>query len=197
LAAGREINRTDKEKTMARIPVIDRREDLTPAHQQVFDAIAKSRGAVRGVFPALLHVPTIADHTASLGGYLRFDGKLDPKVRTLAAMTASRELDCIHEWAASVRNAEKNKVSRATLVAVHQRQPTAGLPADEAEIVDYTRDLLQRHRVGAAVVESLRQRLGVAGLVELTATIGYYAMISCTLNAFDLSSSPNPTDLPI
>ena len=35
-------------------------------------------------------------------------------------------------------------------------------------------------------------RLGVAGMVELTATIGYYSMISCTLNAFELSSSPNP-----
>ena len=182
---------------MPRIPLVENKESLTPEHRLVYEAIGKSRGEVRGCFPALLHVPPIADHTASLGGYLRFAGKLEPKVRTLAAMTASREFDCIHEWAASVRNAEKNKVSRETLVAVHQRQPTTGLPPDEAEIVDYARDLIYRHRVSEAAVESLRARLGVAGLVELTATIGYYAMISCTLNAFELTSSPNPKDFPI
>lgn len=182
---------------MPRIPLVESRDSLAPEHRAVYDAIEKSRGEVRGCFPALLQVPAIADHTASLGGYLRFDGKLDPKVRTLAAMTASREFDCIHEWAASVRNAEKNQVSRETLVAIHQRQPTTGLPPDEAEIVDYVRTVLHKHRVAEVEFQSMLKRLGVAGMVELTATIGYYAMISCTLNAFELTSSPNPKDFPI
>ncbi len=182
---------------MARIPLVENKQSLAPEYQGIYDAIVKSRGEVRGCFPALLHVPTIADHTASLGGYLRFDGKLEPKVRTLAALTASRELDCIHEWAASVKNAEKNRISRETLVAVHQRQPTTGLPPDEAEIVDYVRALIHSHRVTAPAFQSMLARLGVSGIVELTATIGYYSMISCTLNAFELSSSPNPVDFPI
>jgi len=182
---------------MSRIPTIDDKEHLTPEDHAVYDAIVKSRGEVRGCFLALLHVPTIADHTASLGGYLRFDGKLGPKVRTLAAMTVSRELDCIHEWAAGVRNAEKNGISQETLVAVHRRQPTTGLPPGEAEIVDYVRALLHSHRVTEPAFQSMLKRLGVAGIVELTATIGYYSMISCTLNAFELSSSPNPVDFPI
>jgi 4-carboxymuconolactone decarboxylase len=182
---------------MARIPLVESKESLAPEHPKGYDAIVKSRGEVRGCFPALLHVPTIADHTASLGGYLRFDGKLEPKVRTLAALTVSRELDCIHEWAAGVKNAEKNRVSRETLVAVHQRQPTTGLPLDEAEIVDYVRALLDSHRVTEPAFQSMLARLGVAGIVELTATIGYNSMISCTLNAFELSSSPNPVDFPI
>jgi len=182
---------------MARIPLVENKQSLAPEHQGIYDAIVKSRGEVRGCFPALLHVPTIADHTASLGGYLRFDGKLEPKVRTLAALTTSRELDCIHEWAAGVKNAEKNRISRETLVAVHRRQPTAGLPPDEAEIVDYVRAILQSHRVTEQVFQSMLTHLGVAGIVELTATIGYYSMISCTLNAFELSSSPNPVDFPL
>jgi 4-carboxymuconolactone decarboxylase len=182
---------------MARIPLIETKESLAPEHQGIYDAIAKSRGEVRGCFPALLHVPTIADHTASLGGYLRFGGLLDPKVRALAAMTAARELDCIHEWAAGVRNAERNCISPETLRAVHLRRSTAGLPHDEAEIVDYVRTLLHSHRVDEQALQSMLTRLSLAGLVEVTATIGYYSMISCTLNAFELSSSPNPKDFPI
>jgi len=182
---------------MARIPLIEKKESLAPEHHSVYDAIVQSRGEVRGCFPALLHVPTIADHTASLGGYLRFDGKLDPKIRALAALTTARELDCIHECAAGVRNAEKNHIGRETLAAIHRREPTAGLPPDEAEIVDYVRTVLHKHRVAEPQFQPLLKRLGVAGLVELTATIGYYSMISCTLNAFELSSSPNPKDFPI
>jgi len=147
---------------MTRIPLVENKQSLGPEHHGIYDAIVKSRGEVRGCFPALLQVPTIADHTASLGGYLRFDGKLEPKVRTLAALTASRELDCIHEWAAGVKNAEKNRISRETLVAVHQRQPTTGLPPDEAEIVDYVRALLHspsRHRAGFSIdARPLRRR---------------------------------------
>ena len=49
---------------MARIPLIENKKSLAPQHRAVYDAIVKSRGEVRGCFPALLHVPTIADHTA-------------------------------------------------------------------------------------------------------------------------------------
>ena len=35
--------------------------------------------------------------------------------------------------------------------------------------------------------DALRARLGVDGLVELTATAGYYGMLACTLNAFDVT----------
>ncbi|MGZ8487647.1 MAG: hypothetical protein ACXWW4_03835, partial [Candidatus Binatia bacterium] len=68
---------------MARIPLVENKHSLAPEHQGIYDAIVKNRGELRGCLPALLHVPAIADHTASLGGYLRFDGKFEPKVRTL------------------------------------------------------------------------------------------------------------------
>ncbi len=59
------------------------------------------------------------------------------------------------------------------------------------------RALLHSHRVAEPQFQAMLKRLGVAGMVELTATVGYYAMISCTLNAFELSSSPNPKEFPI
>jgi len=74
------------------------------------------------------------------------------------------------------------------------RDPSA---PDEAEVIDYVRALLLRHRIEKPLFQSMLQRLGVAGIVELTSAIGYYAMISCTLNAFALTSSPNPKDYPI
>ena len=37
---------------MARIPLIENKESLAPEHRAVYDAIVKSRGEVRGCFPA-------------------------------------------------------------------------------------------------------------------------------------------------
>ena len=34
------------------------------------------------------------------------------------------------------------------------------------------------------------KRFGLEGLVDLTATIGYYAMIACALNAFGIEPTP-------
>ena len=78
----------------------------------------------------------------------------------------------------------------------HQRLPTTGLPPDEAEIVDYVRAFIHSHRVMHRSSDR-RSPARRPSIVELTATIGYYPMISCTLNAFELSSSPNPVDFPI
>jgi 4-carboxymuconolactone decarboxylase len=128
---------------MARIPLIDRKESLAPEHRAVYDAIAQSRGYVRGPFAALLHSPEIAGRTAHLGSYIRFESQLERKVLELAALVTAREL-------------------------------------------------LHSHRLSEATFQALYTRLGEAGLVELTATIGYYAMLACTLNAFDVFSVTLP-----
>ena len=62
---------------MARIATIDKKEDLAPEDQKVYDAIAQSRGAVGGPWRALLHSPEMAQRTMHLGSYVRFESTLD------------------------------------------------------------------------------------------------------------------------
>ncbi|MGH7874875.1 MAG: carboxymuconolactone decarboxylase family protein [Candidatus Binatia bacterium] len=182
---------------MPRIPLIETKDSIAPEHQPIYQAIVESRGAVRGSFPALLHVPAIADRTARLGGYIRFESKLDPRIKGLAVLVATRELECRHEWSAQVRNAEKNGISRATVEAVHRRKPASEFSQEDGAVVRYVQELLREHRVSEPAFQSLHSRLGVQALVELTATIGYYAMGSCTMNAFELGSDHQPEGLAI
>ena len=58
---------------MARIATIDKKEDLAPEDQKVYDAIAQSRGAVGGPWRALLYSPEMAQRTMHLGSYVRFE----------------------------------------------------------------------------------------------------------------------------
>jgi 4-carboxymuconolactone decarboxylase len=182
---------------MARIPLIEKKESLSPEHQPIYDAIAQSRGRVQGPFSALLHSPTIAERTANLGAYIRFESTLDPRSVELAALATSRELKCRHEWAAHVTHAQKAGISMDTIKAVHARSAPARLSPEDAQLVSYVQELLRSHEVSEPTFNAMRDRLGVNKLVELTATIGYYAMLACTLNAFDVAHVTPPEDLKI
>ena len=182
---------------MARIPLIEEKKVLAAEHHKIYDAIAQSRGTVRGPFAALLHSPPIAERTAHLGAYIRFESQLEPKIVELAAVATARELDCKYEWAVHVTHAEKAGVSMETIRAIHQHKGPESLSFEEAQIVSCVQELLRSHRMSEPTFQALYARLGERGLVELTATIGYYAMLACTLNAFDVVSATPPEDLKV
>jgi 4-carboxymuconolactone decarboxylase len=182
---------------MTRIPLITRAEELAPAHRDVWLRIAKSRGSVVGPFAALLHSPVLADRTAELGAYIRFDSGLSATDRELVILSVARVFDCQFEWAYHVREARKAGVSAQAIAAIRERRVPAGLTAEEAEIVRYVSQLLVTHRTDEQSVAALRARLGVQGVVELTATIGYYAMLACTLNAFDVRPEAGEEELDV
>ena len=77
---------------MARLTSITSKNQVAAEHHPIVDAIVKSRGAVQGPFTMLLHCPPLASCVMQLGAYVRFEGKLDKRVRVLAAMTAARLL---------------------------------------------------------------------------------------------------------
>lgn len=182
---------------MARIATIDSKDSLAPEHHALYDSIAQSRGRVGGPFLALLHSPPLAERTAHLGSYLRFESQLDKKIIEVAALTAARELECKHEWAAHIGHGQKAGIPMETIRAIHQRDGAEKFASEDAQIISYVRELIGAHRASEATFQALYGRLGERGLIELTATIGYYAMLACTLNAFDLVSASAPEDLKI
>ena len=182
---------------MARIATIDKKEDLAPEHRPIYDAIAQSRGVVGGPWLALLHSPELAQRTAHLGSYVRFESSLDHKLVEFAALVAARELECKHEWAAHIVNGQKAGIPLETIRAVYQKKGTESFSSEDAQIVSLVREILHSHRVSEATFQVLYGRLGEKGLVELTATVGYYAMLACTLNAFDVATASAPEEFKI
>jgi 4-carboxymuconolactone decarboxylase len=182
---------------MARIATIDKKEDLAPQDQKIYDAIAQSRGAVGGPWLALLHSPELAARTAHLGSYIRFESSLDRKMLELAALTAARELGCKHEWAAHIVHGQKAGIGIETIRAIHQKQGAEHFSTEDAQVISYVREIVNAHRVSEPTFQAMYNRLGEKGLVELSATIGYYAMLACTMNAFDVYTATPPEDLKI
>jgi len=174
---------------MARLESITRKEQVPPEHHRIFDTVVKSRGAVQGPFTMLLHCPPLAEHFVDIGGYIRFEGKLDMRVRVLAAMVVAREFDAVYIWGAQTGSARRQGVPESTITAIREKHSRC-LPPEDAQIVDFTRDLIRKHRVDAAAMKALQQRFGNHQLVELTGTIGYYTMLAMTANACELEAAP-------
>jgi 4-carboxymuconolactone decarboxylase len=104
-------------------------------------------------------------------------------------MTVARELDAVYVWGAQTGSARRQGVPESTIAAIRDKH-TRGVPAEDAQIIDFTRRLLREHRVDDATFAALRQRFGERGLIELTGTIGYYAMLAMTVNACELEAGP-------
>ena len=181
---------------MARIPTITSKAALPAAHHDVWDAIARSRGHVQGPFTVLLHSPELTRRIAEVGAYVRFESPLPPAARELAVIAAARAMDCRFEWGAHEPEAVKAGVRREAIAAVRDRRAPDGLTDEEALVVAYVTQLLERRRVDDATFAAMRERFGVDGLVELTATVGYYGMLACVLNAFDVPPGGGADVLP-
>jgi hypothetical protein len=61
-----------------------------------------------------------------------------------------------------------------------------GVPPDDAQIVEFTRQLLRKHRIDDTAANAMRARFGDDEYIQLTGAIGYYALLSMTVNACEL-----------
>ena len=174
---------------MARLTPITSKDQVAATDHAVFDSIVQSRGAVQGPFTMFLHCPELSGRLAHLGAFVRFEGSLDMRVRVLAAMTVARELDAVYVWGAQTGGARRLGVPESTITAIRENH-SRGIPPEDAQIVDFTRQLMRRHRVDDATANALRQRFGDDGFIQLTGAIGYYSMLSMTVNACELEAAP-------
>ena len=181
---------------MTRIPQITDRAQVPPEAHAIFDAIAASRGSVRGPFSVLMHSPEVAGRIAHLGSFVRFESSLPPHLREAAATTVVRDYECAYEWAMHSVSAPDAGVSEATLDIIRRQAPLDSLTPDEQTVIRYTRELVHERHVSDATFAPVHAILGDKGTAELTAAIGYYCAVACVLNALEVPAPPGGASLP-
>jgi 4-carboxymuconolactone decarboxylase len=173
---------------MARLTPITEKAQMAAKDHAIFDAIVASRGSIHGPFVMFLHSPELTGRLAHLGAYVRFEGSLDMRVRVLAAMVVAREFEAEYIWGAQTGIARQRNVPETTITAIRENH-SRGIPLGDAQIVDFTRELLRRHRVDNATAAALRARFGNDEFIQLTGAIGYYSMLAMTVNACELEAA--------
>jgi 4-carboxymuconolactone decarboxylase len=170
---------------MTRVAELKQREALPEHQRQAFDDIVASRGSIHGPFGVLLHSPELARRAASLGGYLRYESALEPRLRETAVMATAALMDCAYEWTAHEPLARSAGVPDTVIDAIRERRP-ADLAPEDRDIYELAVGVIQTHRVPAELFDRLKARLGLTGLVETTAAIGYWSFVAATLNTFEV-----------
>lgn len=170
-----------------RIALIRSREQTSTEGLAVFDAIAEGRRSVRGPFAVLMHSPPLCQCVIGVSNYLRFKSMVSARTRELVSVAAARELECPYVWASHAPAARREGVPDTTIALIRNHGEIATLAPDEADVVDFTRQVLRSHRVTQTLFDRLRDSHGVPWVVELTALIGHYRIITAILNAFEVA----------
>lgn len=169
-----------------RMPVITERGEIPADQRHNFDLIEESRGHVRGPFSVLLNSPEVGGRVGHLGTYIRFESQLSGPQRELAILTTAREWDCAYEWAVHEPLARETGVRDVAIKTITDQRSTDGLTETEALIVRYGRAVLREHELSESLFRTAKDHFGIQRITELTATIGYYSLLACVLNAFDV-----------
>ena len=170
---------------MARVPFATR-ESMDAAGQAVWDEIETSRGGVQRNYAALLNNPQASSNFAHLGGYVRFETPLPPRVKAVAVLTAAREACGHYVWTVNQPAARNAGLTDSEIAAIHEYRSPAGLSGDDAAVSQFVIELLRQHRVADSTFESVRGIIGDAGIVDMLVVVAYYHGLAHSLQALQV-----------
>jgi 4-carboxymuconolactone decarboxylase len=171
---------------MPRLPDIDVA-NLDEHQKRVHDAIAKGpRGKVEGPLRVWLNSPALAERAQALGAFCRFGSSLPPRLSELAILVTGAYWRAGFEWFAHAPIALEAGLDPSTVEAIRTGAHPALTKADERAVYAFSRELLKERRVSQATYELAERVLGRTSLVDLVGILGYYGLISMTINAFEV-----------
>ena len=149
--------------------------------------VAGIRGRVPPPFQALLPSPTLCGHAQALGEFLRYKTSLPPRLSELAILVTGRFWAAQYEWHVHAQMAEKGGLDRKIIAAIAERRdPTGLMKDDERAVYAFAQMLHEKHKVDDPTYGNAVKELGERGTVELVGLLGYYTLISMTLNVFQV-----------
>jgi len=179
-----------------RITPITAKHDVALEHHDCADAVLNAYGQIRGPWTVLLHSPTLAERIVPLAPFFWNESVIESRVRSVAILAAVREQGAAYVWAAQVTTARRNGLREEVIELLRNKGDPGRLPAEERDIVIYVRQLLRGSRVEQPLFDAMMARHGAQWLVELTACVGYFGLVSGVSNAFEVPAPADGDKLP-
>lgn len=171
---------------MSRLPPLTL-DALTPEQRKVYDAIVSGpRGSIGGPFAPWLRSPELADRAQRLGEFCRFGTSLPKRLSELAILITARHWTAQFEWYAHAPMAREGGLAEEIIEAIRERRRPAAMAADEAAVYEFCTEAFRDTRVSDATYRRAIDTLGERAVVELVGILGYYCLVSLTLNVFEM-----------
>lgn len=171
-------------------------DEMTPAQKEVYDAnVASKRGRMPAPVHAWIRSPEFAKRMEPLGEFLRYDSTLGARLSEIAILVCARHWTAHFEWYAHKKLGLEAGVTPEIISAIAVRKAPDFTGDDKGRIVhDVSKALMENHRVPQPLYDAAVGLLGENGVVELIGLLGYYCLVSMTLNTFefDLPAGEKP-----
>lgn len=184
-----------------RLPYVDNPPNFTSEDDKAILERVKARRGERGLFPldlALLHAPKVADGWNSFLGAIRTRTSLPDNIREIAICRPALINQAWFEWIHHVPllqesasfKADPNKLE--TVEDLHPTSPGA-LDAKEWATLRYADAMTRDVKVPQGLFDELKALFNEQEVVEITATVGAYNLVSRFLVALDIGEQNDKT----
>src|SRR5918995_3496994 len=125
---------------MSRLPEIDENK-LSPEQQQIYHAITRSRGHMRGPFAVWLRNAELCENTLKLQEMFASRVKLERRLLELMILVAARAATAQYAWFIHEPHALKLGISPEIVQAIRERRTPEFTREDERVVYDITMEL--------------------------------------------------------
>jgi 4-carboxymuconolactone decarboxylase len=143
-----------------------------------------------GPFNAWLHSPVVGLKAADLGEELRFRSALTPRQREIAILVVGAHWKAEFEFWAHAEEARKAGLGDDVIAAVRDGRTPELADRSEAIVAAVSAELVASGGIADETYAVAVDELGPEALVDLVLLVGYYCMVSLTLNAFRVGLPP-------
>ena len=159
-------------------------------------AHSEGRAELGAVYVAMFNNPGLARCVGALGEHLRFAGVLPDRVRETVILRYAARRGLEYEWAHHVRPAQLAGLTPETIAALTEPTPPEGLDPVQRAAVEAVDCVVADEELPAEVQRRLADALGNAGVVELVALCGLYALMGYMTTSFAVDVEPGLPNLP-
>jgi 4-carboxymuconolactone decarboxylase len=170
---------------------------LDATQRRIWDEIAAGpRGSVPPPLQIWLKSPELAEKAQRLGAFARFGTSLPPRLSELVILCTARFWTAQYEWHHHEIFARKAGLGDDLIAAIAERRTPHFAKADEKAVYDFCTVFYRDKSVDGATYACAVEQLGERGVVDLVGIMGYYGLISITLNVFEVAV-PKGTKVPL
>ncbi len=177
-------------ETLSRLAPL-RREALNEEQQKTYDALTRppqpgglSLAGIKGPGGVQMRMPKLSKSFGEVNRLLRTGMGLDGRLVEVAILATAREMSSQFEWAMHESVAIAKGVASQTVDIIRHRKPVAGVPENEAALIELVREAVGIGKVSPQTYARALALFGEEGLLNYSALIGNYAQTAIILCVF-------------
>jgi len=170
---------------MARVKLVEK-EQADPRIKEMFQKLEDQDVPVLNLFKAVGNCPRIGRNFVRLGNSILRPDFIDPKLRELAILRVGNLLRSEYEFTKHVTIGREVGVTDDQIDELSSWASSKKFTDIEKAVLQYTDEVTLNVKVSDSMFANLKKFFDDQAIVKLTATIGYYGMVSRILVALEI-----------